>query len=358
MVRVLSMPVQSYRIKGESMNYLFEKCVAWTQSLITLTKNSISRLVLLVLISLLSVTYVQAKTTYYHVNTQGTPVGATDESSWTQWGHSYTAFGYSQGAPYFQTHEAGSSSSHVGFGFGGHVEDVFDGRSLVYMQARYYDPELGRFLSIDPVGFVESNPQSFNQYTYGNNNPNKYVDPNGEIPFLIPVAMFLAKEGAAEVASRLTGGLTDVLSTSRMLRNGWKWGARKLRSESTVAGSIRNVNPTGGTGNCVNCAIATDAMLAGRKATALPGDPVSIGVLEKVFGGTFRRVNGELAIEAMMSDAGDGARGIVFGARRGQEIGHVWNVVNQKGTVRFLDGQKGVPASFEGYTSIRFLRTD
>lgn len=48
-----------------------------------------------------------------------------------------------------------------------------------------------------------------------------------------------------------------------------------------VAGSIRNVNPTGGTMNCVNCAIATDATLAGRPASALPGSATSIGVLEQ-----------------------------------------------------------------------------
>ncbi len=48
------------------------------------------------------------------------------------------------------------------------------------MNARYYDPQVGRFMAMDPVGFVESNVHSFNRYTYANNNPYKYVDPNGE----------------------------------------------------------------------------------------------------------------------------------------------------------------------------------
>jgi uncharacterized protein RhaS with RHS repeats len=47
------------------------------------------------------------------------------------------------------------------------------------MQARYYDPRIGRFMSMDPVGFVESNPMSFNRYLYVNNNPYKYIDPTG-----------------------------------------------------------------------------------------------------------------------------------------------------------------------------------
>lgn len=38
--------------------------------------------------------------------------------------------------------------------------------------ARYYDPTVGRFLSTDPVSLVSD-------YTYGNENPISYVDPNG-----------------------------------------------------------------------------------------------------------------------------------------------------------------------------------
>ena len=49
------------------------------------------------------------------------------------------------------------------------------------MQARYYDPVIGRFYSNDPVGYTAANPvMSFNRYLYVNNNPYKYTDPNGE----------------------------------------------------------------------------------------------------------------------------------------------------------------------------------
>jgi uncharacterized protein RhaS with RHS repeats len=47
------------------------------------------------------------------------------------------------------------------------------------MGARHYDPLIGRFLSIDPAPFTESNPHSFNRYAYANNNPVKFVDPDG-----------------------------------------------------------------------------------------------------------------------------------------------------------------------------------
>jgi uncharacterized protein RhaS with RHS repeats len=45
------------------------------------------------------------------------------------------------------------------------------------MQARYYDPVIGRFYSNDPVGF--KGIHSFNRYAYANNNPYRYVDPDG-----------------------------------------------------------------------------------------------------------------------------------------------------------------------------------
>ena len=54
------------------------------------------------------------------------------------------------------------------------------------MQARYYDPVIGRFYSNDPVGAVsfinQGNVQGFNRYAYANNNPYKYTDPDGATP--------------------------------------------------------------------------------------------------------------------------------------------------------------------------------
>lgn len=64
-----------------------------------------------------------------------------------------------------------------GPGYTGHEEDPETG--LVYMQQRYYDPEAGRFLSVDSVA-VSSDGGSFNRYEYANDNPYRYTDPFGE----------------------------------------------------------------------------------------------------------------------------------------------------------------------------------
>jgi RHS repeat-associated protein len=62
-------------------------------------------------------------------------------------------------------------------GFTGHMEDPELG--LVYMQQRYYDPTIGRFLSTDPDPVNTATAWNFNRYAYANNNPYTFVDPDG-----------------------------------------------------------------------------------------------------------------------------------------------------------------------------------
>jgi uncharacterized protein RhaS with RHS repeats len=62
------------------------------------------------------------------------------------------------------------------------------------MGARYYMPLLGRFTGIDPAAIVPEQPHSFNRYAYANNNPYRYIDPDGR--FALPI---LAKAVAATV---------------------------------------------------------------------------------------------------------------------------------------------------------------
>lgn len=68
-------------------------------------------------------------------------------------------------------------------GFTGHEHlDLF---GLINMNARLYDPFLGRFLSPDPLVGSPDNSQSFNRYSYCLNNPLSYVDPDGETPVML-----------------------------------------------------------------------------------------------------------------------------------------------------------------------------
>ena len=106
--------------------------------------------------------------TYQHTDALGTPVAKTNASR--------TVVERSEYEPY------GKLLNHPledGPGYTGHVSDAATG--LSYMQQRYYDPGIGRFLSVDPVT-ANSPGGAFNRYWYANNNPYRYYDPDGRKP--------------------------------------------------------------------------------------------------------------------------------------------------------------------------------
>ncbi len=62
-------------------------------------------------------------------------------------------------------------------GFTGH--EHLDELDFIHMNARVYDPDIGKFLSADPKITYVHNPQGFNRYAYTQNNPLNFVDPDG-----------------------------------------------------------------------------------------------------------------------------------------------------------------------------------
>ncbi|MDM3871862.1 glycohydrolase toxin TNT-related protein [Porticoccus sp. W117] len=65
----------------------------------------------------------------------------------------------------------------VARGFTGH--EHLDKTGFIHMNGRVYDPELGRFVSPDPIVQAPSNSQSWNRYTYTFNSPLSFTDPSG-----------------------------------------------------------------------------------------------------------------------------------------------------------------------------------
>jgi RHS repeat-associated protein len=113
----------------------------------------------------------QAQTTvkYVHTDVLGSVVAITDAARNVIERREYEPYGQ-QLTPAVQD----------GPGYTGHVQDAATG--LTYMQQRYYDPVIGRFLSGDPVTAGGSTGANFNRYWYANNNPYKFVDPDGRAP--------------------------------------------------------------------------------------------------------------------------------------------------------------------------------
>jgi RHS repeat-associated protein len=71
--------------------------------------------------------------------------------------------------------ESGTPANRLGYT--GHIMDAETG--LIYMQARYYDPETGRFISMDPAEGKPDTPASYHRYLYAYGNPTVYIDPYG-----------------------------------------------------------------------------------------------------------------------------------------------------------------------------------
>ncbi|MBX9402506.1 hypothetical protein K4L06_14430 [Lysobacter sp. BMK333-48F3] len=103
---------------------------------------------------------------YIHTDALGSPVAVTDAGQNTIERSEYEPYGQLLNRP-----------AADGPGYTGHVVDTQTG--LSYMQQRYYDAELGRFLSVDPVAASGREGGNFNRYRYADGNPYKFIDPDG-----------------------------------------------------------------------------------------------------------------------------------------------------------------------------------
>ncbi|KAA9132078.1 RHS repeat-associated core domain-containing protein [Marinihelvus fidelis] len=105
---------------------------------------------------------------YQHTDALGSPLVVTNPSKATIETSEYEPYGQLVNKPLFD-----------GPGYTGHAQDAATG--LTYMQQRYYDPQIGRFLSVDPVTAYAKPGQNFNRYWYGSDNPYRYIDPDGQV---------------------------------------------------------------------------------------------------------------------------------------------------------------------------------
>ena len=261
------------------------------------------------------------------------------------------------------------------------------------MRARWYSSALRRFLNPDPAGFAGGS----NFYLYANGDPVSMIDPFGlcggkasEGPGMMRIGAsigvgFIPGVGSAQSLVELFTGQDYITGepANRWLaavglipfaKGAIKAGGRlfshaddvaKLAGRADgIAGSALKVNPTRGTENCVNVALALNSKLAGHAASAMPGGLTSIKLIEDAvgMGKKFDIVSGPMEIGSILSKAGNGATGIVYGAGKGGDPGHVWNVIFQDGTVRFLDGQTGkvggeALGNFGNFLNFEFLLT-
>lgn len=105
-------------------------------------------------------------TNYQHTDALGSPVAITNPSRSVLETTDYEPYGW-----------PANRAWRDGPGYTGHVDDA--STQLAYMQQRYYDPGVGRFLSVDPVTAYDNPIGAFNRYKYAANNPYRFTDPDG-----------------------------------------------------------------------------------------------------------------------------------------------------------------------------------
>ncbi len=107
---------------------------------------------------------------------------------------------------------------------------------LVYINHRYFKPEIGRFVSPDEVNLVDPwtsktnqkllhNPQLLNRYAYGLNNPYRYVDPDGKDVWFIGVGSSgflgnigpLAKKDQRGIGTQASLGIAYDTETKKLI---------------------------------------------------------------------------------------------------------------------------------------------
>lgn len=111
------------------------------------------------------------KTYCYHYNAVGSTIAITDDAEAIVNTYAYDPFG-----------KITDWQEEVGqpFTFVGQYGVMMEPDGFYYMRARYYDPQVGRFISEDPIGLEGGD---VNLYVYAGNNPVNLIDPSGKAAF-------------------------------------------------------------------------------------------------------------------------------------------------------------------------------
>ncbi|MTI58360.1 S8 family serine peptidase, partial [Geosporobacter ferrireducens] len=105
---------------------------------------------------------------YYLYNAHGDVTALTDPAGKILGTYQYDAFGNIRE----KTYEKPNPYTYAGYRYDEEIE-------LYYLNARYYDPKIARFITQDTYKGQLNDPLSLNLYTYCANNPITYHDPTG-----------------------------------------------------------------------------------------------------------------------------------------------------------------------------------
>ena len=161
------------------------------------------------------------------------------------------------------------TTNTIGFlrGYTGH--EMLPEFGLINMNGRMYDPLLARFLSPDDYVQMPMSPQGFNRYSYCMNNPMRYTDPSGELPWLVPMI-------AGAIIGAYTGA--SIHSHTAALWN-WKSDAWKGAIPGAIIGASLgySLGSAGASGGILNHARTAITKTAGTISSIINSGSVNIG---------------------------------------------------------------------------------
>jgi RHS repeat-associated protein len=145
---------------------------------------------------------------FYHNDHLGTPQRMTDESGSIVWSATYSAFGKA-------TVTASTISNNLRYS--GQYADEETG--LHYNWFRYYDPGTGRYVSVDPLGFLAGDT---NLYRYAQNNPINKTDPTGLATYL--VNRKIGGSAALSYSDDISHTFVAITDDTGKVTNTYSWG--------------------------------------------------------------------------------------------------------------------------------------
>jgi RHS repeat-associated protein len=111
-------------------------------------------------------------TRFFHTDALGSVVAVTNETAGVVQRFSYDPWGVQT-----VTHNTNTNSAQVTRGYTDH--EMMNDLGLIHMNGRVFDPLIGRFISADPFVDSATSAQSYNRYSYCNNDPINHTDPSG-----------------------------------------------------------------------------------------------------------------------------------------------------------------------------------
>ncbi len=156
-----------------------------------------------------------------------------------------------------------SGSANVAHKFTGQRSDSNTG--LYFYHARYYDPQIGRFIQPDSIVQDPSDPQTLNRYSYVRNNPINLVDPSG-YGFLAFIQAIAAAVFAVAVTVAITASTVSYIAAETGHERTAQRAAQVARTASNVAWTS-SIIVGAGTESVMPSFVAAGTMALAKAAT-------------------------------------------------------------------------------------------